>query len=244
MNALILVDQQYDFMPGGALAVAGGDLVVPVANDLMPHFDLVVATQDWHPADHLSFASQQARKEVGEVMQLAGQEQVLWPDHCIAESQGADLHAGLKMAGIDRVVRKGTDRRIDSYSGFFDNGHQKATGLGEFLAQQGVAEVYVMGLATDYCVKFTALDALSLGLKTTLIIDGCRGVELHKGDIQTALDELRSAGVQFTTSQEITKQLTKQKTNRIDRGERNERTRNQEEKQVSESGAATSTRKD
>jgi nicotinamidase/pyrazinamidase len=197
MRALILVDIQNDFMPGGALPVAEGDRVVRVANELMPRFDLVVATQDWHPADHMSFASQHPGRSVGDVIELDGLEQILWPDHCVENSPGAEFVAGLDRERIDHVVKKGTDRRIDSYSGFFDNGHRKATGLGDYLQSRGVKSVYLVGVATDYCVKFTALDARKLGFETFLVADGCRGVERTAGDVQRALDEMLAAGVRI-----------------------------------------------
>ena len=203
MKALILVDIQNDFTPGGALAVEQGDQVVPVANRLMPHFDLVVATQDWHPADHLSFASRHPGKQVGHVIELDRLPQVLWPDHCVEETPGAALADGLDRQRIDHIVRKGTNPAIDSYSGFFDNGHRQATGLGEYLKDRGVDEVYVCGLATDYCVKFTAIDAVDLGFSTHLILDGCRGVELKAGDVERALQTLREKGVCITESEQI-----------------------------------------
>ena len=182
MNALILVDIQNDFVPGGALAVPEGDRVVPVANRLIPRFDLVVATKDWHPADHMSFASRHPGRQAGDVIELAGLPQVLWPDHCIERTPGAEFVAGLAVPGIHRVFEKGTNRAIDSYSGFFDNGHRQATGLGDFLLGRGVTTVFILGLATDYCVKFTALDAVDLGFSTHLVLDGCRGVDLNPGD--------------------------------------------------------------
>ncbi len=200
MNALILVDIQNDFVPGGALAVRQGDQVVSVANRLMSRFDLVVATKDWHPADHLSFAGQHPGKRVGDVINLDGLSQVLWPDHCIEGTAGAEFDAGLDVAGIDRIFEKGTNRTVDSYSGFFDNGHRQATGLDGFLHQRQVTEVFVMGLATDYCVKFTALDAVELGFRTHLILDGCRGVDLSPGDVDRAVEELQDAGVCVTDS--------------------------------------------
>lgn len=203
MNALILVDLQYDFMPGGALAVAEGDQVVAVANRLMPHFELVVATQDWHPAGHQSFASSHDDKSVGELIDLDGLEQVLWPDHCVQETPGAALHEALACEQIEHVVQKGTDHRIDSYSGFYDNGHRQSTGLAEFLKARGVTGVAIMGLATDYCVRFTALDAVELGFKTYLIEEGCRGVELTPGDIGRAVEEMRLAGVEVVTAERM-----------------------------------------
>jgi nicotinamidase/pyrazinamidase len=203
MRALILVDIQNDFVPGGALAVREGDRVVPVANAVSPRFDLVVATQDWHPADHGSFAVNHAGKRVGEVIDLHGLPQVLWPVHCVQGTRGAEFVAGLDVSRVARVVRKGTDAEIDSYSGFYDNGHRRSTGMGEWLSERGVRDVYVMGLATDYCVKFTALDARRLGFEVTLIEDGCRGVELNAGDIDRAVEEMRGAGVRVITSTSV-----------------------------------------
>jgi nicotinamidase/pyrazinamidase len=195
MKALLLIDIQNDFLPGGALAVPRGDEVVPVANRLMPNYGLVVATQDWHPADHLSFASQHPGRRVGEVVELNGLPQVLWPDHCVQGTRGAQFAPQLNRAAIGHVVQKGTDRTTDSYSGFFDNARRKATGLEALLRKHGVDAVAILGLATDYCVRATALDAVSLGFRTSLIAAGCRGVELRPGDCQRAIDEMRSAGV-------------------------------------------------
>jgi nicotinamidase/pyrazinamidase len=203
MNALLLVDLQQDFLPGGALAVPRGDEVVPVANVLMPRFEHVVATQDWHPPDHVSFASQHPGKQPGEFIELNGKPQILWPDHCVQGTEGAELAAGLDVQRIDHVVRKGTDRRVDSYSGFFDNDHLTATGLEQKLRERGVSQLYIVGLATDYCVKFTVLDARQLGFSTTVIADGVRGVELQTGDVAKALDEMRSAGARIVTTQEL-----------------------------------------
>jgi nicotinamidase/pyrazinamidase len=195
MKAFILVDIQNDFLPGGALAVPHGDEVVPVANRLMPDYELVVATLDWHPADHQSFASQHDGHSVGEVIRVDGLDQILWPDHCVQGTPGAEFAASLNIDRIDHVIHKGTDRWIDSYSGFFDNGHRKATGLADYLKGRGVAAVDVMGLATDYCVKFTALDAVELGFEVRLIVEGVRGVELKPGDCEAAIAEMHSSGV-------------------------------------------------
>jgi nicotinamidase/pyrazinamidase len=200
MNALILVDLQYDFMPGGALAVAEGDRVLPIADRLMPMFDVVVATQDWHPAEHGSFASRHPGKRPGDVVELSGASQVLWPDHCVQGTHGAELHDELDQGEIDHVVLKGTDPEIDSYSGFHDNQRRRATGLADYLRQRGVTDVYIMGLATDYCVKFTALDAVSHGFTTYLIEDGSRGVNLNPGDVDKAIEEMNTAGVRVVTS--------------------------------------------
>lgn len=203
MKALILVDIQNDFIPGGALAVPDGDKVIPVANRVMEKFDLVVATQDWHPANHGSFAANHAGKKLFELIDLNGLPQVLWPNHCVQNQRGAAFVKELNTAKIKKVFQKGTDAGIDSYSGFFDNGHRKATGLGDFLKAQGVDEVYVLGLATDYCVKFTALDARQLGFKTYLVEDASRGVNLKPDDVKNAIEEMKKAGVTVTTADKI-----------------------------------------
>lgn len=200
---LLLVDIQNDFIPGGALPAKGGDEVVPIANRLSPHFDLVVATQDWHPQNHLSFASNHPGRSPGEIIELSGLEQVLWPDHCVQGSEGAKFHPDLATDRIDHVVRKGEDPEIDSYSGFFDNGHLKATGLEKYLRSREVNRVYICGLATDYCVKYTAVDAAELGFDTTVITDACRGVELEPGDIDEAFEEMKRAGVKLATSEDL-----------------------------------------
>jgi nicotinamidase/pyrazinamidase len=202
-EALIVVDVQNDFIPGGALAVPEGDLIVPVANQMMGRFDLVVATQDWHPPDHGSFASRYPGKRPGDFVELNGRQQILWPDHCVAHSSGAAFVSGLDVDGIAHVVRKGMDKRVDSYSGFFDNDHRKTTGLGEYLRNQAVDQVAIMGLATEYCVKFTALDARRLGYKTRLIREGVRGVELNPGDCEKAITAMRDAGVRIVGVEDI-----------------------------------------
>ena len=203
MKSLILIDIQNDFCPGGALAVPDGDAVVAVANRLTSKFDSVVASQDWHPANHKSFASQNEGISIGETFELNGLKQIAWPDHCVQGSYGAEFVAGLETNSIDEIFIKGTDPEIDSYSAFFDNGHHAATGLGDVLKAQNVTEVYAMGLATDYCVKFTVLDAIRLGFKTKLIIDGCRGVELNEGDIDKAVEEMRNAGAEIITAADV-----------------------------------------
>ena len=203
MRALILVDIQNDFLPGGALAVPRGDEVVPVANRVQPVFDLVVATQVWHPPRHGSFASTRPGRKPGEVDELAGLSQVLWPDHCVQGSRGAEFAPGLEMNRVEAIFRKGTDPSIDSYSGFFDNGHRKSTGLGDYLRGRAANDVYVLGLATDYCVKFTALDARKLGFRTFLVQDGSRGVELRPGDVTRAVEEMREAGIEVVQSMQL-----------------------------------------
>ena len=200
VKTLLLVDLQNDFLPGGALAVPEGDQVIPVANRLMPHFELVVATKDWHPADHGSFASQHPGRQVGDIVQLDGLEQTLWPNHCIQGSPGADFPPDLQQDCIRAVFHKGTDPRIDSYSGLYDNAHRRSTGLAEYLREQGVAELHIMGLATDYCVKFTVLDAVASGFRVSVITDGCRAVNLKPGDDQQAFQAMRTAGAVLVAS--------------------------------------------
>ncbi|GAB4426743.1 MAG: bifunctional nicotinamidase/pyrazinamidase [Bacteroidia bacterium] len=203
MRALILVDIQNDFVPGGALAVQEGDQIVPLVNRLQTHFDLIVATQDWHPAHHGSFAANHPGHQPGERIDLHGLPQILWPVHCVQGSAGADFVATLDRSRVRQVFPKGTDPEIDSYSGFFDNGRRKATGLGDYLRQAGVDSVYIVGLATDYCVKYTALDAASLGFETYVVADACRGVDLQPGDSEQALADMRAAGVQVIGSEAL-----------------------------------------
>lgn len=203
MKTLLLIDLQNDFCPGGALAVDEGNLLIPIANALMPKFDLVIATQDWHPATHGSFAANHPWRRPGQVIDLNGLPQVLWPIHCVQESFGAEFVQSLNTAGIHKVFVEGTDPEIDSYSGFFDNGHRKATGLGDYLKEMGVSEVWVMGIATDYCVKFTVLDALELGFKVNLIEDACRGVNLQAGDVTQAVTDMQSKGATIVQVQDI-----------------------------------------
>ena len=203
MKALIIVDMQNDFVEGGALAVTGGKELVPLINKLQPRFDLVVATQDWHPANHGSFAANHPGRKVGEVIQLGGLPQILWPVHCVQDTPGADFVPGLDRSRWAAVFQKGTDPAIDSYSGLFDNGKRRATGLGDFLKERGVDNVYALGLATDYCVEFTALDAVALGFQTTLIEDASRGVDLHPGDVRKAIQEMRQAGVAIKQAEDI-----------------------------------------
>jgi len=203
VRALIMVDLQDDFLPGGALAVPRGGEVIPIANGLQDQYDLIVATQDWHPPRHGSFASSHPGKKRGELIELAGLPQVLWPDHCVQGTSGAAFAGALAMNRVEAIFRKGTDPRIDSYSGFFDNGHRKSTGLGDYLKGRGASEIHVLGLATDYCVKFTALDAVRLGFRVALVEDGSRGVELHPGDVARAVEEMRKAGVEVVQSADV-----------------------------------------
>jgi nicotinamidase/pyrazinamidase len=203
MRALILVDIQNDFIPGGALAVPEGDRIVPLASALQQKFQIIVATQDWHPRDHGSFAANHPGRKPGDVIELNGLPQVLWPVHCVQETSGAAFVPVLDVSRITQVFRKGTDPAIDSYSGFFDNGHRKSTGMGDWLKARGVSDLFVCGLATDYCVKFTALDGRGLGFNVSLVEDACRGVNLKPDDSAHAIDAMKDAGVRIIRAAEV-----------------------------------------
>ncbi len=177
MNALIIVDVQLDFLPGGALAVKNGDKIIPVINNIQDKFNLVIATQDWHPFDHKSFAPVHPGKKVFEEINLDGLTQVLWPDHCIQETSGAEFSPILQTKKVEAIFRKGMEKEIDSYSGFFDNGKKKTTGMGSYLQGRGITHIYVAGLAADFCVNFTALDGLGLGFKSTIITDATQAIK-------------------------------------------------------------------
>ncbi|HEX9160734.1 MAG TPA: bifunctional nicotinamidase/pyrazinamidase [Thermoanaerobaculia bacterium] len=198
-TALIIVDVQNDFIPGGALPTRNGDEVVPVINRIQPLFDLVVATQDWHPQNHGSFASNHPGHKPGDVIELDGLQQILWPDHCVQGSKGAEFHPALDASRFDKVVRKGTDPSIDSYSTFFDNGRKKSTALELYLRESGVTDVFIGGLATDYCVLWSVRDAVDLGFRTHVVRDACRGVELKPGDIDRAFEEMQKIGASYAS---------------------------------------------
>lgn len=193
MKTLVLIDVQNDFMPGGALAVPEGDKIVPLVNDLQNKFDLVIATQDWHPSGHASFASSHQNSEEFEVINLDGLDQVLWPDHCVQNTEGANFHPKLTTSKIEAIFRKGTDIKIDSYSGFYDNAHQKSTGLSGYLKEKAAGELYFAGLAAEYCVYFSILDALAEGFQVTLIEDATRALN-NKEFEKAKIDILRKGG--------------------------------------------------
>ena len=199
MDALLVVDLQNDFMPGGALGVEGGDTIIPLVNMLMPKFSLVVASQDWHPPGHVSFAETHG-KNPGEEIDINGVKQILWPTHCVEHTHGAALIQTLNKDRIHKYFHKGTDKNIDSYSAFFDNGHIKETGLDAYLREKNVTRLLIVGLTTEYCVKYTALDALELGYEVAVIKDACRPVNLHPHDEKKALEEMTQAGAKILTS--------------------------------------------
>lgn len=194
MKTLLVVDVQNDFCPGGSLAVNEGDQVVPVVNHVRGAFDLVLFTQDWHPANHMSFAANHPGKKVGDLITVDGLPQVLWPVHCVQRTRGAEFHPALEIGENDPVFRKGTDPAIDSYSAFFDNAHKRSTGLLDYLRERHIPEITICGLATDYCVKFSVLDALANRVRVNVLVKACRGVNLQSGDADRALDEMRTAG--------------------------------------------------
>lgn len=197
--ALLLVDLQNDFMPNGALPVPGGDEVIPLANRLQPYFDRVIATQDWHPAHHISFAANHPGRQPGDCIDCCGIAQCLWPIHCIQNTHGAALVAQLNSKVIDKIIYKGTDPAVDSYSAFFDNARQKETPLAAYLKEQAIDELYVMGVALEYCVQYTVLDACALGIKTYLIVEGCRGITPEAE--RKAIVAMQAAGAQlFSTA--------------------------------------------
>lgn len=195
MKALLLIDIQNDFVPGGALAVSGGDAIIPLVNALQPRFELVVATQDWHPAGHGSFASSHPGRQPFEQAELHGLPQTLWPDHCVQGTPGADFHPTLDQHRIEAIFRKGTNPDIDSYSGFFDNGRRKSTGLADYLRGRGVTQLYLAGLAADYCVYFSAKDALQQGFEVFFLEEATRAISAE--GYQQARAELLELGARF-----------------------------------------------
>lgn len=195
MKTLVIVDVQNDFIKGGSLEVPEGQNVIEPINNIIKDYDLVIATKDWHPKDHVSFASNHKDKNIGDVIKVNGTDQTLWPDHCIQNSFGSDFPSNLDVSNVQKIIFKGNDSSIDSYSGFFDNGNIRATGLSEYLKQNGVLQVDCVGLATDYCLKYTALDSLSEGFQTRVIIDCIRGID-EKG-CEIALEEMKSKGIKL-----------------------------------------------
>jgi nicotinamidase/pyrazinamidase len=193
-SVMIIVDVQNDFLPGGALAVSKGDEIVPVINRLSRRFENVILTQDWHPAGHASFASSHPGRQPFETIELAYGPQVLWPDHCIQGTPGSAHHAGLDVPHAQMIVRKGHRRHVDSYSGFLEADRVTATGLAGYLRERDLQRCFIAGLATDFCVAWTALDARKLGFEATVIEDACRGIDTG-GSLARAWSEMEAAGV-------------------------------------------------
>jgi nicotinamidase/pyrazinamidase len=195
-GALIIADIQNDFLPGGALGIKDGDQVIPIVNGISRKFDKVIATQDWHPENHVSFARTHGKKE-HEVLKVDGIEQMLWPVHCVPGTWGASFHKDLDLRPVHLILRKGTDPRLDSYSVFLENDKRTETGLRFYLKGLGITEVSLCGLATDYCVYYSALDARRFGFGTTVIIDATRGVDIPAGSVAAAVREMEDRGVRI-----------------------------------------------
>lgn len=202
-SALVIIDVQNDFCPGGALAVPNGDEVVPVLNSSAARFPTVVATKDWHPPGHISFASVHEGATIGEVRKIDGLDQVMWPDHCIPGTSGAEFHPDLAVEHINLIVHKGLDKKLDSYSAFFENDGTTPTGLEGYLRGLGIEQIVIGGLATDYCVYFSAKDALACGFSVFLLEDAVRGVDVPEGNLAKTVDDMKRSGVVFISSQEV-----------------------------------------
>lgn len=206
-RAFLVVDVQNDFLPGGALEVKEGDKVIPLINELLKlPFELVVASKDWHPVNHGSFADTHS-KEVGDFIKLKELDQILWPVHCVQDSLGAEFSDRLDQSRFDKVFHKGTDEGIDSYSAFFDNGHLKATGMGDYLKEEEITDLYIAGLTTDFCVKYSVLDAVNLGFRTHVVRDACKAVNLSPDDEEKAVEEMKKAGAQVVASEQVIKEF-------------------------------------
>lgn len=193
-EALIVIDVQNDFCPGGSLAVPGGNEVVPLINDMFANYSTIVLTQDWHPAGHSSFATSHEGKDPFSLIKMSYGDQVLWPDHCVQDSDGAAFHKGLQTDAADLIVRKGTNRAIDSYSAFFENDRRTPTGLQGYLDSLGIRKLAIVGLATDYCVRYSAVDAARLDYEVDVILSACRAIDLD-GSLKAALDDMQAHGV-------------------------------------------------
>ncbi|MCD6113350.1 MAG: bifunctional nicotinamidase/pyrazinamidase [Bacteroidales bacterium] len=204
MKALIIVDIQNDFLKGGSLAVPDGNAIIPVINKILPVFDILIYTKDWHPANHKSFASNHKEKNVYDVVDLKGISQVLWPDHCIQNTFGAEFHKDLIISGKNTYyIFKGTDPNVDSYSAFFDNKKIHDTGLNKLLKEKNIDEVYICGLSTDYCVKYTAIDAIELNYNTYIVADATKAVNINPDDYEKSLEELKNIGVKIIFSKNL-----------------------------------------
>jgi nicotinamidase/pyrazinamidase len=199
-SVLLVVDVQVDFCPGGNLSVPDGDDVVPVINRLGREFPRIVATQDWHPRDHVSFASNHKGRKPFDTIRGSQGEQILWPDHCVPGTPGAEFHPDLETEGFDLIVRKGTNPALDSYSAFFENDHETPTGLHFYLRGLDIRQVYLVGLALDVCVYYSALDALKLGFHTVVVQDACRGIDSPPGSLGVRLQEMKQAGARILFS--------------------------------------------
>ncbi len=202
-NALIIVDVQNDFCPGGRLPVEEGNKIIPIINSFSDGFFKVVATQDWHPSNHISFAKNHPGKKEFDTIELENNIQMLWPEHCVQGSAGADFHPELDLRPVDLIIRKGTNPNLDSYSAFFENDHKTATGLGYYLKGFGIKKVFLCGLATDVCVFYSAMDSAYLGFETYLIEDASKGVDVPKGNLKNSIDKMIQSGIKIVNSNNI-----------------------------------------
>ncbi|REE25500.1 nicotinamidase/pyrazinamidase [Winogradskyella pacifica] len=201
MKTLLIIDVQNDFMPSGSLPVPNGDEIVPVINKVQDKFDLVIGTQDWHPKDHISFASNHEEKSNFDVIEIHNQPQTLWPDHCVQGTEGAKFHPGLNTEKFEAIFRKGTDKTIDSYSAFYDNGHLKSTGLTGYLKDKEITQLYVCGLAADICVYFSIIDALQEGFSCYFIDDASKALDAK--EFETLKKEMIAKGIQIVRSESL-----------------------------------------
>jgi nicotinamidase/pyrazinamidase len=202
MKALLIVDVQNDFCPGGALEVPNGDQIIPAINRLSEHFDVVIQTQDWHPEGHSSFASSHQGKEPFEAIEMPYGEQVLWPDHCVQNSGGSDFHPDLKTNRSQLIIRKGFRKEIDSYSAFYENDNSTTTGLTGYLKERGIDTLYAVGLATDFCVKWSVIDGIKEGFTVFVVEDAVKGIDIE-GSVDQAWDEMLDKGAQKVRSKEL-----------------------------------------
>jgi len=195
MKTLVIVDLQNDFIKGGSLEVSGGENIIDPINNILINYDLILATKDWHPKDHISFASNHKNKNIGDIIKINGMDQVLWQDHCVQNTFGSDFPESLNVSTVKKIIYKGSEKKIDSYSGFFDNGKIRSTGLSDYLKNKNIKKIDFVGLATDYCLKYTALDSVSEGFETRVIYDCIKGID--KKGCELALKELKSKGVEL-----------------------------------------------
>lgn len=202
-TALIMIDLQKDFCFGGSLAVPDADSIIPLVNQIQKHFSRVLASKDWHPGHHSCFASSHPGHVAGEVMMVNNLVQTLWPEHCLQESVGAEFHDDLETGRIEKIIYKGTDQQVHSYSAFYDDARIRQTELEAYLHEHHIKDLYILGLATDFCVRFSALDALQAGFNVYVIRDACRGIDFKPGDSELAFEEMRAAGAHIITSSEI-----------------------------------------
>lgn len=210
-DALLLVDIQNDFMPGGALEVIDGDQIIPAVSHLIQlPFETIIASKDWHPKNHVSFAATH-KKHVGDILEKEQVKQILWPVHCVENTPGSEFYPGWDTEKVHKIFHKGTNPQIDSYSAFYDNERIKSTGLGDYLLKHDVTRIFIAGLTTEYCVKYSALDAISMGFHVYVVADACRGVNLHPNDSKKALKEMEAFGAVIVTSDQVKKLLAKKK---------------------------------